>query len=73
MEVNVVMVSSELIEKEEVKEEKGPIPISINNPGIMRIEERCIKCGRCRTICQEQVGIKYDFSKAKREVCLSCG
>ncbi len=67
------MISSELMEKEEVKEEKGPIPISINNPGIMRIEERCIKCGRCRTICQEQVGIKYDFSKAKREVCLSCG
>ena len=52
---------------------KGPIPISENNPGIMRIEERCIKCGRCRTICQTQVGVLYDFNKAKREVCLSCG
>lgn len=54
-------------------EDKGPIPISDSNPGIVRIEERCIKCGRCRTICQEQVGVLYSFSKAKREVCLSCG
>lgn len=51
----------------------GPIPIADDNPGINRIDEKCIKCGRCSTICQEQVGIKYDPKKAKEPVCLSCG
>lgn len=58
---------------EETPEIKGPIPISKDNLGIERIEEKCIKCGRCSVICQQQVGIRYNKDKAKEPVCLSCG
>lgn len=64
--------SLELI-NDEVSEIKGPIPIAKNNPGIERIDEKCIKCGRCATICQKQVGVKYNPKKSMGPVCLSCG
>lgn len=51
----------------------GPIPISEDNPGLARIVEKCIKCGRCSEICQGLVGIHYDPNKALNPVCLSCG
>lgn len=55
------------------KKIEGPIPIEDDNPGIMRIDEKCIKCGRCAVVCQEQVGIRYNLETAKSPVCLSCG
>lgn len=60
---------------EEIKNEKieGPIPMTEDNPAIMRIEEKCIKCGLCSKICQNKVGISYDPKKAKSAVCLNCG
>ena len=45
------------ITEEEIKEEipiiEGPIPISEDNPGIVRIEVKCIKCGLFSNVCQE--------------------
>ena len=72
-EVEAVNKVVEALEEKTEEIKKEPVPISKANPGIMRIEEKCIKCGRCLSVCQKQVGIVYDFSKAKREVCLSCG
>lgn len=72
-------VSKEYLELTEEQIEKtfpvieGPIPISENNPGIARIEEKCIKCGLCSKICQEKVGMRYDPKKATEPACLSCG
>ncbi len=72
-------VSKEYLEltEEEIVEEvpviEGPIPISKDNPGIQRIEEKCIKCGLCSKVCQEKVGIHYNPKKAIDPVCLSCG
>ncbi len=72
-------VSKEYLEptEEQIKEDipviEGPIPISKNNPGIARIEEKCIKCGVCSKVCQEKVGIHYNPKKAINPVCLSCG
>lgn len=57
----------------QLKPIEGPIPISKDNPGIERIEEKCIKCGLCSKICQNNVGIHYDPNTAKEPVCLSCG
>ena len=57
----------------EVKKINGPIPIDIDNPAIMRIEEKCIKCGLCSRICQDKVGVSYDPDKSKKSVCLNCG
>ncbi len=51
-----------------IMEEKKPIEISLDNPSIARIKERCIKCGRCRYICNEVVGIPSD-----NHVCVNCG
>lgn len=51
----------------------GPIPISKDNPSIERIDEKCIGCGRCSTVCQEQVGIHYNLDKAVEPVCIRCG
>ena len=62
--------SKELLEEveEEIKEEvpriEGPIPIDLDNEGIMRIEEKCIKCGLCSKICQDKVGISYNPDKS---------
>ena len=49
------------------------IPLALDNPAIMRIMEKCINCGRCKDICQNVVGIKYDINKAKCPVCVNCG
>lgn len=60
-------------ENKSYKEITGPIPIAKDNLGIERIEEKCIKCGLCSKVCQQQVGIRYNLEKAKAPVCLSCG
>lgn len=57
----------------ELKPIEGPIPIAEDNPGIERIEAKCIKCGLCSKICQNKVGIHYNQNTAKEPVCLSCG
>ncbi|MEG0995048.1 MAG: [FeFe] hydrogenase, group A [Bacilli bacterium] len=49
------------------------IPIAISNPSVERIMEKCINCGRCKTVCEEIVGIHYDYSKALEPVCVNCG
>lgn len=56
-------------------EEEKPksIPIDEDNPSIQRIVKRCINCGRCKTICENIVGIKYDREKCKNNICIGCG
>lgn len=66
----------EPVVKEEVivrKKITGAIPIHKNNPSIERIDEKCIQCGRCASVCQDLVGIHYDLEKAKDPVCIRCG
>lgn len=60
---------------EEIKDDdpyKGVI-IAKDNKSIMRIMEKCINCGRCSYICQNVVGIKYDYDKLKHPICINCG
>lgn len=33
------------------------VPIEPGNPSVMRIEEKCIKCGQCKTICKDYIGV----------------
>jgi len=52
------------------------IPISENNPSIMRHEERCIKCGACKRICEGEivVGRLYGLESTGDEpICVHCG
>lgn len=47
--------------------------IEKDNPGIARIEEKCIRCGNCKTICENKEGISYDQTKARNSICVHCG
>ena len=54
-------------------EVKSKIPISIDNPGIQRINERCVNCGVCRNICTNKVGICYQNKMEGNPACINCG
>jgi ferredoxin hydrogenase len=52
------------------------IPIEKDNPAIMRHEERCVKCGACRRVCETDaaVGGMYDLAKTgDMPICIHCG
>lgn len=52
------------------------VPIEADNPSIMRHEERCIKCGQCKKVCQEEIGVAgyYDLLKTgDTAICIHCG
>ncbi len=50
------------------------VPISHDNPSIMRKESRCVLCGKCKDVCKKQMGVagywKYDSEDI---VCINCG
>lgn len=33
------------------------VPIEGNNPSITRLEEKCIKCGMCKDVCTNAIGV----------------
>ena len=52
------------------------VPIECDNPSIQRDEEKCIKCGQCKNICQDYIGVHGPYSledTLDRAVCINCG
>lgn len=52
------------------------VPIEEDNPSIVRLEEKCIKCGMCKEICTNQIGVHgtYTFEQTDgHAVCINCG
>lgn len=52
------------------------IPIEGDNPAIQRDESKCIKCGNCRRVCEQEiaVGRLYDLaSTGDTAICIHCG
>ena len=52
------------------------VPIETDNPSIRRIEEKCIKCGMCKEICTNAIGVHgtYTLNATNNEaVCINCG
>lgn len=52
------------------------VPIEEDNVSIMRIEEKCIKCGKCKNICQDYISVlgHYDLEKTNDvPICVYCG
>ena len=52
------------------------VPIEADNPSIMRIEEKCIKCGMCKNICKDYIQVlgTYDLANTSdRAICIHCG
>ncbi len=52
------------------------IPIEPDNPAIQRDEALCIKCGQCRQVCEQEIGVGklYDLISTKDyAICIHCG
>lgn len=55
---------------------KVRVPIEKENPSIMRDESICIKCGQCRDVCTEYIGVHGTYSLSDTQdtaVCINCG
>ena len=52
------------------------VPIEEDNVSITRIEDKCIKCGMCKDVCTNAIGVHgtYTLDKTGGEaVCINCG
>lgn len=52
------------------------VPIELDNPSIQRKEETCIKCGQCKNICKDYIGVHGTYSLEETgdvAVCIHCG
>ncbi len=52
---------------------KNCLEISNNNPIITINREKCNNCGKCKKICENIVGLKYDLNVCEEPICISCG
>lgn len=52
------------------------VPIETDNPSIVRAEDKCIKCGMCKNVCTQDIGVHgtYTLEQTGGEaVCIHCG
>lgn len=52
------------------------VPIEQDNPSIFREESKCIKCGMCKGVCTDPIGVHgtYTLEQTKNQaICIHCG
>ena len=52
------------------------VPIEQDNPSICREEELCIKCGQCKVVCTNDIGVHGTYTLAQtggKAICIHCG
>jgi iron-only hydrogenase group A len=52
------------------------VPIEADNPSIIRLEEKCIRCGMCKEACTNLMGVHgtYSFDETGgKAICIYCG
>ena len=52
------------------------VPIESDNPSILRIEDKCIRCGMCKDACTQLMGVHGSYTLAQtggHAVCIYCG
>lgn len=52
------------------------VAIESDNPSIQRLEFKCIKCGNCKTVCTDYIGVcgTYDLkATGDKPICINCG
>lgn len=52
------------------------VPIESDNPGICRDEEACIRCGMCRDVCTNIIGVHGTYTLEETgdtAICIHCG
>lgn len=54
---------------------RGRVPIDLDNPSIMRDDQKCILCGQCLETCQniESVYGYYSLPIVDETICINCG
>ena len=52
------------------------VPMDEDNVAIVRHEEKCIKCGMCKTVCEEYIGVHGTYTLEEtggKGICIHCG
>ena len=52
------------------------VPIEADNPSICRNEQLCIKCGMCKEVCTQQIGVHGTYALEEtggKAICIHCG
>ena len=53
------------------------ISVSDTNPAIIKDIQRCVECGHCLAVCQEEIGVagrRMDpAGEETRQSCINCG
>lgn len=52
------------------------VPIEPDNPSICRDEDLCIKCGQCKEVCKNEIGVHGTYTLEDTDgkaVCIHCG
>ena len=52
------------------------VPIEEDNPSIMRWEEKCIRCGMCKDVCTNLMGVHGTYTLEEmggKAICIYCG
>ena len=52
------------------------VPIEVDNPSIMRWEEKCIRCGMCKEACTNLMGVHGTYTLEEtggKAICIYCG
>ena len=52
------------------------VAIDSDNPAIVRVEEKCIRCGMCKEVCEKQIAVHGTYSLEEtgdRAICIYCG
>ena len=51
------------------------VPIAKDNISIEKDDKKCIECGYCRRVCNNEitVGRMYDLGVTGKPICINCG
>ncbi|MDU6248671.1 MAG: [Fe-Fe] hydrogenase large subunit C-terminal domain-containing protein, partial [Paeniclostridium sordellii] len=52
------------------------VPIELDNPSIQIDYDKCIKCGLCKRVCENEIGVNNYFDLEKTgdiAICINCG
>ncbi|MDD4851060.1 MAG: [FeFe] hydrogenase, group A, partial [Gemmiger sp.] len=52
------------------------VPIEADNPAIVRDEAKCIRCGQCKEVCTQDIGVHGTYTLAATggtAICIHCG
>ena len=52
------------------------VPMDEDNVAIVRHEEKCIKCGMCKSVCEEYIGVHGTYTleaTGGKGICIHCG